>query len=245
MVARGIDVGRVALAVLTTSALVVTLLLVLGGPPAFANHVTPELIPGASNSDKTCAANEGQGQSWTEFKLEGSALVNGAHTDGSLTVTISNLTANGFDWSSNIGVDSVIVKSGQAGTNLYRYDPPAESTGDAELVTPGGSGISHITFCYDLPDATTTTTEQTTTTTAPTTSTAAVTATTSTVAATTTTILDEVLATVITATTAPVEISATGELPFTGAESGTPALVAVALLSAGLLALVFSRRVED
>ena len=37
-----------------------------------------------------------------------------------------------FDWSSNIGVDAVIVKGGADGTHLYRYDPPTEEKSDTD-----------------------------------------------------------------------------------------------------------------
>lgn len=57
------------------------------------------------------------------------------------------------DWSSTFGVDAVIVKGGSA-ANLYAYDPPAESFGDTDLVSPdnasgGPAGLSHVEFCYD------------------------------------------------------------------------------------------------
>ncbi|MGB7859085.1 MAG: LPXTG cell wall anchor domain-containing protein, partial [Acidimicrobiia bacterium] len=58
---------------------------------------------------------------------------------------------------------------------------------------------------------------------------------------------DEVLPTSITAapTTPPVEVEPTDQLPFTGVESGTPALLALALIAAGGLALLATRRAED
>ena len=72
-----------------------------------------------------------------------------------MTITNGSDDDKSFDWSSNIGIDAVYVKAGSGGSNLYRYDPPAESTGDTGLVSPGdgGNGISHISFCYDLNDA--------------------------------------------------------------------------------------------
>ena len=206
-----------------TAVLMVFSLLLLLADSVFAASVEPEFIAGASNTDKTCVANEGDGQSWTDLKLEGGALSDGTHGDGTLSVTISNLTSNSFDWSSNIGVDAVIVKTGADGTNLYRYDPPSESTGDTNLVTPGENGISHISFCYDEDPPTTTT--------APT--------------ETTTTVPDEVLPTVITTTTVPDEVLSTevspSTLPFTGSDTGGLALVGLALTGAGILFLVAAR----
>jgi hypothetical protein len=83
-------------------------------------------------------------------------------TEGGLTVTITNVTATSFDWSSNEGVDLVYVKSGRGGSNLYLYDPPTEATSGTGLASP--QEISHITFCWDAGDTTTTTEGSTTTT---------------------------------------------------------------------------------
>src|SRR4030042_6278094 len=113
-----------------------------------AASVSPEFVPGAAN--KTCSNFEREGQNWTEFKIDPNA--DGVYSDGTLTVTILNTTDDKtFDFTSNIGVDSVFVKAGAAGSYLYRYDPPAEITGDTALTSPGASGnqISHISFCYD------------------------------------------------------------------------------------------------
>ncbi|MGI9658181.1 MAG: hypothetical protein ACR2OD_04680 [Gaiellaceae bacterium] len=84
--------------------------------------------------------------------------VGGPYTlsDGTLEVTITvggDSEAKFFDWSSNIGVDAVIVKGGN-GALVYTYDPPAEATSDTDLKTPFNDGgnraaISHIEFCYD------------------------------------------------------------------------------------------------
>jgi hypothetical protein len=74
-----------------------------------------------------------------------------------------------FDWTSDFGIDAVIVKAG-AGLNLFVYDPPAESFGDSDLYPPVNPSngqhfeISHIEFCYDLDPATATSTATSTTT---------------------------------------------------------------------------------
>ncbi|HEX3126872.1 MAG TPA: hypothetical protein VH394_06055 [Thermoanaerobaculia bacterium] len=73
--------------------------------------------------------------------------------DGINTVTV---TTDGvfFDWSSTLGMDAVISKGGP-NSNVFIYDPPAESTSDTELVSPinpnNGKpyGLSHIEFCFD------------------------------------------------------------------------------------------------
>ncbi len=123
---------------------------------------------------------------WIELKQDPPG--NDVKSDGTLTVTITNFDGKSFDWSSNIGVDAVYVKAGSAGSYLYIYEPPAESTGDTGLTTPGETGneISHIAFCYDLEDPTTTT-EPTTTTVEDTTTTSEGDTTTTTVDDTTTT----------------------------------------------------------
>ena len=124
--------------------------------PVIGASVTPEFKDQSSNLE--CDAFEGEGQTWETLKVDPNPQGEGpfVFTEGALTVTITNGTEDdkSFDWSSNIGVDAVYVKAGSGGSNLYRYDPPAESTGDTGLVSPGdgGNGISHISFCYDVND---------------------------------------------------------------------------------------------
>src|SRR3972149_2877253 len=113
---------------------------------------SPELLPGSTNQGKRCSDVQGADQSWTEFKLEGGDLADGTYTSGPLTVTLRNFAEDSFDWESNIGVDAVIVKGGNAGSYLYRYDPPAEAMSDVGLTVPGQNAISHLSFCYDFPD---------------------------------------------------------------------------------------------
>jgi len=129
------------------------IVIIVNGPGESALS-SPELLTGAGNQGKRCSDNQGLDQSWADFKLEGATLSEGPHTSGPLTVTISNLTEDSFDWQSNIGLDAVIVKGGHAGTYLYRYDPPAEATSDNGLAVPDpdNNSISHISFCYDFPD---------------------------------------------------------------------------------------------
>jgi hypothetical protein len=139
-----------ACALVMVGGLVVVAMLLVGSTyDVQASYVEPEFLPGASNEGKTCSDLQGAGQTWIELKLEGADLSDGSHTEGALTVTISSLTGDSFDWASNIGVDAVLVKGGNQGSNLYRYDPPAESTGDADLGVPNpeNNGVSHISFC--------------------------------------------------------------------------------------------------
>ncbi len=114
-----------------------------------AAKVDPILLPGASNQGKDCSDNQGAGQTWTQLQIEGNA--SRTYTSGPLTVTLNFTTADKvFDWSSNIGIDAVIVKGGADGSYMYKYDPPAEETSDTGLQTAGLKDISHINFCYDV-----------------------------------------------------------------------------------------------
>ena len=150
---------------------------------------------GEVGENATCADLAPEGATWIELKVE--PVEDGTFTDGTLTVTIDvRDTDDGqvFDWTSNIGVDAVFVKGGPGGL-LYVYDPPEESTGDTGLHAPVNPqngkffGLSHVSFCYDKDQATTTTEATTTSTTeAPTTSTTMASTTSTTVASTTTTV---------------------------------------------------------
>lgn len=131
-------------------------IVIFGALAALAAKVEPELVSETAN--QTCDVFARAGQSWTELKVDPPA--NGTKSDGTLTVTITNLTdTKTFDWSSNIGVDAVYVKAGNGGSNLYRYDDPTnasapgEQTSDTGLTSPGAgttNQISHIAFCYDV-----------------------------------------------------------------------------------------------
>ena len=172
----------------------IVLLIILGGsvtieaPSMFitTQGVKSWLLEGASNQGKTCADLEvcyaDSNTTWTEFKLEDATLTNGFHSDGTLEVNITlDSTGGGFDWTSNIGVDAIVVKNGQDGANFYVYDGltspldgtigtigtnpvvcptgtggtirDSEELSDENLTTPddGDKEISHISFCYDVP----------------------------------------------------------------------------------------------
>ena len=201
-----------------------------------ASTTSSSLVEG----NATCAQLAPEGASWTEFKVE--PVEDGTFSDGTLTVTIDVTdTEDGpvFDWTSNIGVDAVFVKGGPGGL-LYVYDP--EATGDTGLhapVNPSNGkffGLSHVSFCYDEDQATTTTTEAPTTTStteapttstteAPTTSTTEA-PTTSSTEATSTTSVAPTTSTTVSAVTPP------GELPKTG--GGSQGL----LIAAGIILLL-------
>jgi LPXTG-motif cell wall-anchored protein len=195
-----------------------------------------------ATGNPTCGDLAPAGTAWTELKVD--PVADGTFTDGVLSVTIDvRDTADGpvFDWTSNIGVDAVFVKGGPIGGTLYLYDPPAESTGDTGLHSPVNpqngkfSGLSHISFCYDTEQGTTSTTaEETTSTTAEeTTSTTAEETTSTTAEETTSTTAGAVSPT----TTAP-----GGELPRTGGTISPMLGVGAALLASGGLLVAYARR---
>jgi PKD domain len=118
--------------------------------PAQAQDSGDGITPIPVSGDPSCAAD------LTELKVE--PVAGGTFSNGTLTVTIDvRTTALGqvFDWSSNIGVDSIIVDGGDA--NLYVYDPPVEDTDDTSLHAPVNaagqfSDLSRISFCYEPED---------------------------------------------------------------------------------------------
>ena len=93
-----------------------------------------------------------------EFKLSPEGVPTAktyTSADGYLAFTVSNVSSSGFDWSSNRGVDGVLLKAGSgtsgpesAGSTLYTYDP--EATSGAGLKTQQNKTISHVTVCYDV-----------------------------------------------------------------------------------------------
>lgn len=118
-----------------------------GAPGSTGNGIDPQVETG----NPTC---EDLGYQ-LGFKPSPEPPPNGIYSDGVLDITISNNDGTYFDWSSNIGVDAVLVKGG-ADTNHYVYDPPTESTGDTHLHSPVNPnnqlphGLSHMEFCYDI-----------------------------------------------------------------------------------------------
>lgn len=131
---------------------------------AQAASVAPVLVTSSNNPG--CDDIPNADPDWVEYKPHDSTPVGtyGPDTDGTLevefTVNPAAAAPNDFqtvDWSSNIGVDAVIIKATNAG-NAYVYDPPGpESTGDTGLVAPLAGGnkpadVSHVTFCYDAND---------------------------------------------------------------------------------------------
>ena len=250
--------GRLALGL---GAMVAGGALLVGAFPGYAGATNTQTVPTTSTSvvtgNPTCGDLEPEGAEWTEFKIEGGEsgeVEGGEYTDGTLTVTIVvRETDDGpvFDWESNIGVDAVFVKGGPGGL-LYVYDP--ESMGDTGLhapVNPANDkfyGLSHLSFCYDVDQATTTsTTEKDTTTTTEhetsTTSTTEMDTTTTTEHGTTsTTAAGETSTTLLGGTTPTTQPG--GELPRTGNNSGPLLAVGAALLCGGTALVAATRKLR-
>ena len=111
---------------------------------AQAAHVTPVFIAG----NPTCG--DARSGLLEAIKVEPvqSGTFNFTAQGMEHSVTLSNVEEQTFDWTSTLGIDVVLSKGGPA-ANAYMYDPPSESFGDTDLVTPNKRGLSHVTFCYD------------------------------------------------------------------------------------------------
>ena len=89
------------------------------------------------------------------MRIEGAKLVNGTHTDGRLTVTISGLgdSAAGapdtFDWTADRPIALVIVRAGNDGDDVSFHVGPAKAGSGVGALVGDGTGIRYIAFCYD------------------------------------------------------------------------------------------------
>jgi hypothetical protein len=94
------------------------------------------------------------------MRIEGEALTNGTHTDGTLTVRISGLGSpvagvpDSFDWEADRPVALVIIRSGIDGEDVgFQVGPARFGTGRGAGLGDG-TGIRYVAFCYDAaPDA--------------------------------------------------------------------------------------------
>ena len=89
------------------------------------------------------------------MRIEGDALTNGTHTDGTLTVRISGLGSpvagvpDSFEWEADRPVALVIIRSGIDGEDVsFQVGPARFGTGRGAGVGDG-SGIRYVAFCYD------------------------------------------------------------------------------------------------
>ncbi len=147
------------------------------------------------------------------FKIESPR--DGTYVHGSFVVELTiRDTEDGqvFDWSSNLGVDMVVVKGGPV-VNVYTYDAATSGQGLHAPYNPNSEGwydLSYIQFGIVDDQTTTTTVDQTTTTTVDPTTTTTVDQTTTTVDQTTTTTVDQTTTTVDQTTTTEGATSTTG-----------------------------------
>jgi hypothetical protein len=89
------------------------------------------------------------------MRIEGADLVNGAHTDGRVTVTISGLGAaaagvpDTFDWQADRPIALVIVRAGVDGDDVSFNVGPVSAGQGVGTPVGDGTGIRYIAFCYD------------------------------------------------------------------------------------------------
>jgi hypothetical protein len=136
---QGGAVGRLAGALALSATLA---LAALGAAAARAASVAPEAVEGFPSCHDL------------DEKLRGFSVELRAGTftesDGTVSVTVSDYDGTTFDWTSDAGLDAVVVQGGDEGdrANVYAYD---EATADSDLRGPGEHPQTfHAAFCYDL-----------------------------------------------------------------------------------------------
>ena len=89
------------------------------------------------------------------MRIEGDALVNGFHTDGTVTVEISGLGSpvagvpDSFEWEADRPIALVIVRSGVDGEDVaFQVGPSRFGMGRGATIGDG-TGIRYVAFCYD------------------------------------------------------------------------------------------------
>ena len=89
------------------------------------------------------------------MRIEGAALSNGRHTDGTLTVEISGLGSpvagipDSFEWEADRPIALVIVRSGVDGEDVAFQVGPSRFGLARGAAIGDGAGIRYIAFCYD------------------------------------------------------------------------------------------------
>ena len=89
------------------------------------------------------------------LRIDGDALRNGRHTDGRLTVEISELGAaaagvpESFSWRADRPIAMVIVRSWIDGDDVNFLAGPAIAGNGGSAGAGDGSGIRYVAFCYD------------------------------------------------------------------------------------------------
>ena len=94
------------------------------------------------------------------MRIDAASLVNGVHTDGTLSVEISGLGSpvagipDSFEWEADRPIALVIVRSGIDGDDVdFAVGPSRHGIARAAGIGDG-TGIRYVAFCYDAaPDA--------------------------------------------------------------------------------------------
>jgi hypothetical protein len=129
------------------AAVLAALLIATLAPPvgrAGAASVGPEYVAG----NPTCATLTGIDR---ELKVE--PVTNGTFSNAYGSVTITNKVGNSLAFTASPRVLAVYLKAGPGG-NLYDYRPDG-TLGDTNLVSPVSDSISHVSFCFGLPQPST------------------------------------------------------------------------------------------
>jgi hypothetical protein len=96
------------------------------------------------------------------MRIDGDALRNGTHTDGTLSVEISGLGSpvagvpDLFEWQADRPIALVIVRTGIDGEDVSFDVGPAQHGIGRSSGANDGSGIRYVAFCYDAPVESTT-----------------------------------------------------------------------------------------
>jgi LPXTG-motif cell wall-anchored protein len=254
---RSSHLRRIGVGLGTIAAGSVVLLGALSGPAAAGDEAEP---PSGTpvEGNPTCGE---LGEFDSEFKIdsqpEAGTTYDDPNSDFEVTITdVGDGDPMTVSFESNIPVAAVFVKAGPGGI-LYTFEPP--STTGTDLASPKDS-ISHLSFCWNDDQATTTTTEHdgtttttehdTTTTTehdGTTTTTEHDTTTTSEVDSTTPTTQPDGSTTTapdVGGTTPSTQPAAAGELPRTGSNTGLLVAVAAGLVACGAALVVVTRRMR-
>jgi hypothetical protein len=95
------------------------------------------------------------------MRIDGAGLTNGVHTDGTLTVEISDLGSpvagirDSFSWQADRPIALLIVRSGIDGEDVaFQVGPGRFGIGRGAEIGDG-TGIQYVAFCYDAAPSTT------------------------------------------------------------------------------------------
>ena len=121
--------------------------------PATERGIQPVWRPGSP----VCAELAPTGVTWREIAVQ-HPVTSGSYQDDLLSVNLVRrdlLPGQVLDWTSNLGIDAVLVRGG-GDTNLYAYQPPAAFRADGGLHAPVDATLlfhplAEIAFCYQVP----------------------------------------------------------------------------------------------